>query len=245
MGCCISFRSITARVEQNTVTVKAKTKDNVFVILQVAVQQSVMAEKVQDAMYKLSNVEQQVEAYVADVVRSHVPLLSLDEAFEAKDDLSVAVKERLAGEMAEWGYIIHKALVIELAPDSGVVKAMNEINKQRRLRDASIMGAEAEKIKTVTCAEAEADAQALMGEGIARQRRAIVDGLRASVGASEMLSTSTITELLLITQYFDTLRDVAQKNKAEVVMLPRSAGKHDIAAQIRNGMLQGTLGIPQ
>merc|ERR1712003_249695 len=120
-------------------------------------------------------------------------------------------------EMANYGFQIHKALVTELQPDASVVASMNEINKQRRLRDASVMAAEAEKIKVVKAAEA---AQ-LQGEGIARQRRAIIDGLRDSIthGTQESLSTSQISELLLITQYFETLRDVAANNKSSTVFL--------------------------
>merc|ERR1712110_75368 len=103
-----------------------------------------------------------------------------------------------------------------LTPDRSVVQSMNEINKQKRLRDASIMAAEAEKIKVVKAAEASADAAQLQGEGIARQRRAIIDGLRDSIthGTGEDLSTETISELLLITQYFETLRDIAASSKA-------------------------------
>merc|ERR1712232_1226016 len=110
-----------------------------------------------------------------------------------------------------------------------------------RLRDASVMAAEAEKIKVVKAAEASADAAQLQGEGIARQRRAIIDGLRDSIthGTSETLSTQQISELLLITQYFETLRDVSANNKASTVFLNHSAGSvADVASQIRNGVLQ-------
>merc|ERR1712217_701 len=107
----------------------------------VAVQQSVKQENVQDAMYKLSDVHVQIDAYVSDVIRSQVPLMLLDEAFEKKDDISHAVQGKLQHEMAAYGFQIHKALVTELTPDASVVASMNEINKQRRLRDASIMAA--------------------------------------------------------------------------------------------------------
>merc|ERR1712118_229998 len=131
--------------------------------------------------------------------------------------------------------------VTELQPDASVVASMNEINKQRRLRDASVMAAEADKIKVVKAAEAAADAAQLQGEGIARQRRAIIDGLRESIthGTDQSLSTEKISELLLITQYFETLRDVAANSKAQTVFLPHSAGAvSDVASQIRNGILQ-------
>merc|ERR1719253_1315753 len=141
--------------------------------------------------------------------------------------------------MAAYGVIIHKALVTELVPDASVVQSMNEINKQKRLRDAAIMAAEADKIKIVKTAEASADAAQLQGEGIARQRRAIIDGLRDSIthGSDETLSTQKISELLLVTQYFETLRDIAGNSKAQTVFLPHGAGAvADVASQIRNGL---------
>merc|ERR1711977_790902 len=183
----------------------------------------------------------QIDSYVSDVVRSELPKLTLDEAFEKKDDISNACQEQLCKNMALYGFQIHKALVTELQPDADVAHSMNEINKQKRLRDASIMAAEAEKIKVVKAAEASADAAQLQGEGIARQRRAIIDGLRDSIthGTNESLSTEKISELLLITQYFETLRDVAANSKAQTVFLPHSAGAvADVASQIRNGILQ-------
>merc|ERR1712129_651128 len=132
-------------------------------------------------------------------------------------------------------------------PNAEVVQSMNEINKQKRLRDAAVMAAEAEKVKVVKAAEAAADAAQLQGEGIARQRRAIIDGLRDSItsGTNQTLSSDKISELLLITQYFETLRDIAASSKAQTVFLPHSAGAvSDVASQIRNGIMQGQVGMP-
>merc|ERR1711972_1231656 len=216
-----------------------------FVTVNVAVQQSVKPDRVEDAMYKLANVSAQIDSYVADVVRSQVPSMTLDEAFEKKDDVSEAIQKKLLQEMSSYGFQIHKALVTELTPDASVQQSMNEINKQKRLRDASIMAAEAEKIKVVKSAEAAADAAQLQGEGIARQRAAIIQGLKASIteGTQEKLSTEKVSELLLITQYFETLRDIAANTKSQTVFLPHSAGAvSDVAGQIRNGILQASPG---
>jgi len=244
-GCCITLRSITSRVEQNTVIVQTKTKDNVFVTAKVAVQQSVQPDRAVDAMYKLANVHAQIDSYVSDVVRSSVPHMTLDESFEKKDDISEAVQSKLQAEMSGYGFQIHKALVTELVPNAAVVQSMNEINKQKRLRDAAIMAAEADKVRVVKAAEASADASQLQGEGIARQRRAIIDGLRASIthGTGTELSTDKISELLLITQYFETLRDIAANSKAQTVFLPHSASAvADVSAQIRNGIMPASSG---
>merc|ERR1712061_960882 len=157
---------------------------------------------------------------------SQVPLMLLDEAFEKKDDVSNAIQEKLTREMANYGFQIHKALVTELSPDASVQLSMNEINKQKRLRDASIMAAEAEKIKVVKNAEAAADAAQLQGEGIARQRAAIIEGLRDSIthGTDEVLSSEKVSELLLVTQYFETLRDIGAQSKAQTVLVPSGPG---------------------
>mmetsp|Transcript_3294 Transcript_3294/g.7641 ORF Transcript_3294/g.7641 Transcript_3294/m.7641 type:complete len:311 (+) Transcript_3294:137-1069(+) len=241
-GICIGLRSISRRVEQNELYIETKTKDNVFVVARVAVQQSVIPDRVEAAVYRLADVNAQVDSYVADVVRSHVPKMMLDEAFENKDSISVAIQEQLGKHMADFGFMIHQALVTELKPSQEVMHSMNEINKQKRLRDAAVMAAEAEKIKTVVKAEADADAARLQGEGIAKQRAAIVEGLKNSikVETGEKLSTESISELLLITQYFETLRDIGASSRAQAIFIPHSPaeGVADIAAQIRNGVLQ-------
>ena len=58
---------------------------------------------------------------------------------------------------------------------------MNEINAAQRKRGAAQELAEADKIKIVTAAEAEAEKDRLHGVGIAQQRRAIVDGFAESI----------------------------------------------------------------
>merc|ERR1712228_357648 len=207
----------------------------------VAVQQSVVPDAVEKAIYKLSNVDAQIDSYVSDVVRSELPKMTLDEAFEKKDDISNACQERLCKNMASYGFQILKALVTELQPDADVANSMNEINKQKRLRDAALMAAEAEKIKLVKQAEAAADAQALQGQGVARQRAAIIEGLRNSIthGTGEVLSSEKVSELLLVTQYFETLRDIGAQSKAQTVFIPSGpGGVKDIASQIRDGVLQ-------
>jgi len=263
-GICVGFRSITRRVEQNECFIETKTKDNVFVVVRVAVQQSVITDMASTAMYKLADVSNQVDSYVADVVRSHLPKMSLDEAFENKDSVSAAIQEQLDVHMKEYGFMIHKALVTEVKPSSEIMASMNEINKQKRLRDAAVMASEAEKIKTVVKAEADAqalrlkaeadaDVARLQGEGIAKQRSAIVDGLRASVGgeSDKQLSSERISELLLITQYFETLKDIGASSRSTAVFIPHSPAEAvgDIASQIRNGVLhsapaQTAMGTP-
>merc|ERR1712061_853721 len=103
--------------------------------------------------------------------------------------------------------------------------------------------AEAEKIRVVKQAEAAADAQNLAGQGIARQRAVIIEGLKDSItqGTGETLSSEKVSELLLVTQYFETLRDIGAQSKAQTVFIPHGVGGvSDIASQIRNGVMQAS-----
>jgi len=75
------------------VSVETKTKDNVFVNLVVVVQYRVLPDKVYEAFYMLHDPEQQIKAFIFDLVRAQVPLLNLDDVFSKKDDIAIAVKK--------------------------------------------------------------------------------------------------------------------------------------------------------
>lgn len=150
--------------------------------------------------------------------------------------------------MAEYGYQIVQALITDIVPDSKVKAAMNEINAAERLRIAATDKAEAEKIMIVKAAEADAESKYLAGVGVSRQRRAIVEGLKESIlGFSEEVSGTTpkdVMDLVIITQYFDTLRDIGAHSHSSTVFIPHSpAGVESVAEQIRNGFMQsGSVG---
>ena len=110
------------------------------------------------------------------------------------------------------GYEIRNTLVTDLSPDNKVKASMNEINASRRLKEAAAHKAEAEKTKQVKAAEGEAEARYLSGLGVARQRKAIVAGLQSSVAEfSQEVEGATpkdVMDILLLSQYFDTLSAV-------------------------------------
>jgi regulator of protease activity HflC (stomatin/prohibitin superfamily) len=77
--------------------------------------------------------------------------------------------------------VINTQLITDLDPDQRVKAAMNEINSSKRLKYSVAERAEGDKILQVKAAEAEAEAKYLSGVGVAKQRKAIVDGLRTSI----------------------------------------------------------------
>ncbi len=231
---------VNLRVQQLGVKVETKTHDNVFVKVTVAVQFAVMADKIYQAYYSLSDPTEQITAFVFDVVRAHVPSLDLDEVFMKKDEVARAVKSGLGGQMAEYGYNIMTALVTDIDPDERVKASMNEINANQRLLEAAKAKGEAEKVLKVKEAEAESESKALQGQGIARERMAIANGLKESAAIFEQgLPGADVHEamvVLLLTQYFDMLKDVGQKSNT--IMLPHTpGGLADLAGQIRESIL--------
>ena len=235
---------VNLRVRQLDVDVETKTEDNVFVKVIVSVQFYVLKDKIYDAFYKLDDPARQIKSFVFDVVRARVPTIKLDDVFEKKDEIATVVKEELAQVMNDFGYGIVKALVTDIDPDAKVKVAMNEINAAQRLRVAAAEKGEADKILQVKAAEAEAESKALSGKGIADQRRAIVEGLKESVDefqkSVEDASAAEVMNLVLMTQYFDTLKEIGNSSNTNTILLPHSPGHlTDLAGQIRDSMIAG------
>ncbi|AAX72703.2 TPA: SPFH domain-containing protein [Streptococcus pyogenes] len=235
---------IAARVQlrllQSEIIVETKTKDNVFVTLNVATQYRVNEQNVTDAYYKLMKPESQIKSYIEDALRSSVPKLTLDELFEKKDEIALEVQHQVAEEMSTYGYIIVKTLITKVEPDAEVKQSMNEINAAQRKRVAAQELANADKIKIVTAAEAEAEKDRLHGVGIAQQRKAIVDGLAESIQelkeANISLNEEQIMSILLTNQYLDTLNTFATKGNQTLFLPNTPSGVEDIRTQVLSAL---------
>ena len=231
---------IQLRLLQSEIVVETKTKDNVFVMMNVATQYRVNEQNVTDAYYKLMRPEAQIKSYIEDALRSSVPRLTLDELFEKKDEIALEVQHQVAEEMTTYGYIIVKTLITKVEPDAEVKQSMNEINAAQRKRVAAQELAEADKIKIVTAAEAEAEKDRLHGVGIAQQRKAIVDGLAESIAelkeANVGMSEEQIMSILLTNQYLDTLNTFAAKGNQTLFLPNNPNGVDDIRTQILSAL---------
>eukprot|EP00639_Heterosigma_akashiwo_P015627 CAMPEP_0206394516 /NCGR_PEP_ID=MMETSP0294-20121207/21439_1 /ASSEMBLY_ACC=CAM_ASM_000327 /TAXON_ID=39354 /ORGANISM="Heterosigma akashiwo, Strain CCMP2393" /LENGTH=295 /DNA_ID=CAMNT_0053848477 /DNA_START=487 /DNA_END=1372 /DNA_ORIENTATION=- len=234
---------ISLRLQQMNVRCQTKTKDNVFLSIVVSVQFEADPELVYDAYYKLTDPERQINSYVFDSIRSIVPKLELDQVFVAKKEIAADVKSHLGETMQKYGYNLFEALIVDIDPDQKVKDAMNEINAARRLKEAQKEKAEAQKITLVKAAEADADAKYLSGQGVAKQRRAIVDGLRSSVdefaGSVEGTTPQDVMHLLLLTQYFDMLNDVGKMPGSRMFMPHAPSAVGDLKEQLASFAAKG------
>jgi regulator of protease activity HflC (stomatin/prohibitin superfamily) len=233
---------VSLRVNQITLTMETKTKDNVFVTIPISVQNRVRPEKVYDAFYKLSDPVAQIKSYVEQVILGHVPGMTLDDVFASQSSIAAAVKKELDADMSTFGYEIVNVLVTDIVPDSKVKSAMNDINAAQREQVAANARGEAEKILVVKKAEAESESKALQGQGIANQRKAIIEGLQTSVEqfqkAVEGASAKEVMQLVLVTQYFDTLKSIGENDRTNTLFLAHSpAAVKEVSDQILDAML--------
>lgn len=233
-------RRVDLRVQQFSVTVETKTKDNVFVKIPVSIQYSVLVDKIRESVYKLSNVQQQITSYVFNIILGHVPSMTLDETFTSQANIALEVKKSLDESMLQYGFSVDKALITDVIPDEKVKEAMNDINAAQREQVAATARGEGAKILAIKNAEADAESKKLQGEGIANQRKAIIEGLRESVEhfkeSVEGASATDVMALVLVTQYFDTMKEIGSHSGTSTLFFPSQPGAaNDMLTQITAG----------
>src|SRR5208282_2242558 len=240
----VVVRRLSMKVQQFDVQVETKTQDNVFVQIPVSIQYKIIPEGVEAAFYKLSDPVKQIESMVYNVVLGHVPKMKLDDTFLNQADIASDLRDNLDASMKEYGYSIVKVLISDIVPDQKVKAAMNDINAAQREREATVSRAETNKMLLVKQAEAEAESKRLQGEGIANQRKAIIAGLKDSVeDFAKTVPGSTpqdVMQLVLMTQYFDTLKDIAANDHSNTILIPHTPNTlTDLFAQVRNAIIAG------
>jgi regulator of protease activity HflC (stomatin/prohibitin superfamily) len=215
---------VNLRVQQLDVIVETKTKDDVFVHLKISVQFLIRSGHVYDAFYKLQNPHEQITAFIFDVVRAEVPKMILDDVFEKKEEIALAIQRDLKEAMLDYGYDIIKALVTDIDPDENVKIAMNRINAAEREKIAAQHEGDAQRILIVERARAEAESKRLQGRGIADQRREIARGLVESVDVLNKsgISSQEASALIIVTQHYDTLQSIGSDSKSNLILLPNN-----------------------
>lgn len=215
---------VNLKIQQLDVMVETKTLDNVFVKMKVSVQFRILSNSIYEAFYKLENPYEQITSYVFDTVRAEVPKMKLDDVFERKDDVAVAIRRELTDAMEEYGYGIVKALVTDIDPDHAVKNAMNRINAAEREKLAAEYEAEADRIRIVAKAKAEAESKRLQGQGIADQRREIAKGLEESVEVLNKvgINSQEASALIVVTQHYDTMQSMGENSNSNLILLPNT-----------------------
>ncbi|CAL1129332.1 unnamed protein product [Cladocopium goreaui] len=236
---CICFpittvRAVSLAVQQYECDTDCKTKDSVTVTVRTAVQYQIQKDTVKAAYFDIEEPMDQVRAEVGSVLRSTLPSMTLDESYEAKETMVEEILTTVRDAMKGYGYDIIKVLITDIKPEQSVMAAMNNINAQRRRREAAIEKGEAEKFLKIKAAEAEAEAKRLAGVGMAAMRAAMAHGILDSmqfITASGM-SESEAMQIMVTTQYLDTLKDFSN-HKSMLVPHHRDANSANDSAMLR------------
>lgn len=195
--------------------VAVKTSDNVFLGLPVAVQYKADEEPAGTvkAFYELAEPEEQISSFILNNVRQSAAKMTLEELFQNRDHLQKVVLEELANRFSNFGYIIDAVLVDQPQPSAEVQESFNRVIASQRLLEAAKNEGEAQRIKMVKSAEAEAESKKLQGEGIANMRKAIAEGIEASMGkikkAAPGLNDAQVLGFLTDTNRLDTISGAA------------------------------------
>ena len=124
--------------------------------------------------------------------------------------------------MAAYGFTLVSTLITKIALPTEVENSMNDINAAQRKRAAAQELAEADRIRRVTEAKAEAEAMEKAGEGIANQRKAIAIGIKDSLETIQEtgVGNDEANQLFMFTQWTEMMNEFAKSGRASTVVLP-------------------------
>lgn len=204
---------VSLQVTELAVEADVKTSNNVFVKVPLKIQIKVV--DAIESVYARDEPEEQIASFVLNEVRSFCSGKDFDELYSLRDAISDYVRDKLSVVLGDFGYELKTILVDQPIPPADVRDAFNSVVAEDKRKEAAVRTAEAHYISVVRKAEAEKEAKRLGGEGIAAQRKAIVDGLKesmesltASTGGS--VDTTEILATLLVVNQADVTRDVAE-----------------------------------
>nr|UDO48120.1 hypothetical protein [Pandoravirus massiliensis] len=196
-----------------------KTSDNVFCNVNMAVGYRVADPE--KAFYEIADREVMIESQVEDSLRGVAPRFGLDALFAAKDEIQDQVGERLKGALARYGIALDSVMVTSIDPDREVRKAMDDVNAAALQRMAALDRAEADKLRTVKEAEAEADRKRIQGEGIAAMRKATISGYKQGItelAQSLGLSAREAMVATMVVRYIGAMENLAASSNAKTIL---------------------------
>ncbi len=224
--------TVSLRTMKNGFDIDAKTEDNVTIGLEVSVQYHVSYDMgrgpadsgVYKSYYMLQQPVAQMRDFITDALRSSIPVYTLDEVFAKKDDIAQDVNATVSEQMNEYGFTLVSTLITKIALPAEVEDSMNQINAAQRTKAAAQDLAEADRIRRVTEARAEAEAMEKSGEGIANQRKAIAVGIKDSLESIQEtgVSNTEANLLFMYTQWTEMMTEFARTGKSSTVVLPAS-----------------------
>lgn len=222
--------------------IAAITSDKVIIVLNTTLIYHIKPDKVADAYYAIADPVAVIKSTIENSIRSYVANQTHEEILQKRDELTQYLIQHLKDKFEEWGRIIDAFQIKDVMLPAEITKAMSKVIASKRLQEAAEFEANANKILKVKSAEAEREARKLAGLGVAEERQAIIDGLKASIENMQNATgadTEEVMNVVMLTQYMDAIKAIGTGKNSKIIFLNSNPGSIDdimqnIAAYIQN-----------
>jgi hypothetical protein len=199
---------------------EVKSKDDALVKVKIQLISRVV--DFQEMYYSLASPKAQKAAFIEDSLRAVGATMDIDQMFLDKQAIADRVRRDIQEDLQPYGIKVESLLLVDIKVSKELHKAMTKKEVARRNISTARDNAEAAKIRVVKAAEAQADAEALSGAGTAREREAMLDGMRSSIAsfyeANPDIPPQECYDTVMLLQYLQTLE--LSGGDYEKVMLP-------------------------
>jgi regulator of protease activity HflC (stomatin/prohibitin superfamily) len=246
------------RVTEHQSEVEVKTKDNMFVNLPTSLMVKVNPDRAADSFYKLEDADEQITRWVMPVIRSIVSQMTLEELYSDKERIVREVQDELSHKLVEYGFDVVAVLIDQPQIDASVQASFNRVVSSKRELEAANQDAEANRIRLVAEAKAEAEGQVVRAEGLAKSRKILSESLEENINTikGSGADVESAMALLMAVNRFDALREVGRNGNLvlmdlqdsssglQATVLKRVSGLADQLAETgtANAALQASLG---
>jgi regulator of protease activity HflC (stomatin/prohibitin superfamily) len=211
-------------------SIVAITSDKVTITLDTTLIYHVMPDKVAASFYALGNPVAVMKSTLENSIRSYVAQQTHEEILQKRDELTNYLVEHLTEKFEKWGRVIEAFQIKDVILPKEITDAMSKVIASKRLQEAAEFEANANKILKVRAAEADKESRILSGQGVAGEREAIVNGLKESIQNMKAVTggeVDSVMNVVMLTQYLDTLKSVGSAENSKVVFLNSNPGSID------------------
>lgn len=163
------------------------------------------------AVYELSDPKHQMMAFVDNELPQFIRNKLLDDVYGDRSDIQSDLQNKLKNEFDDYGYVV-KLLIQDPVLDHALEEGYNRKRAAQLAKDAAQDEADASQIKEVGQAKAESESKELQGQGVAKMRKAVADGMKESMqaikDAAPELTDNQVMDFLLEINRLDTLTTV-------------------------------------
>ncbi len=230
------------RTQNLDFSIVAITSDKVTVTLDTALIYQVIENQAYQVAYTLQNPVAVIKTTVENSIRAYVAQQTHEEILQKRDEITDYLINHLRDQLLSWGYQIIGFQVKDVVLPTTITTAMSQVVASKRLQEAAQNEANAEYIKVVKAAEAQKQTRILQGEGLAGERKAIINGLSESIhelSTTTGTSSESVLNVVMLNQYIDMLRTIGkdESGNSKVVFLNSNPGGMSSAMQEMSEMI--------